>query len=152
MENSISAPRLHENRPLARLSLGPRLADKKSYEGHFPGPLHPLEWTVLSQAWTGHFTASLGNPASPRHPCPGPGAGSWAGTVDFLPNLAAGRHSLPISPLHAEVMLTARGLHQGRRGLSPQPPAGSFLRWMGSGLVPGHGPPLPGRVCSVCSP
>ena len=72
--------------------------------------------------------------------------------VDFLPNLAAGQHSLHISPLHAEGMLTARGLHQGRRGLSPQLPTGSLLRWLGSGSVPGPGPPLPGRVCSVRSP
>lgn len=63
------------------LSLGPRLADKKSYEGHFPGPLHPLSGLFFHKHGLATSPRHWGTQLLPATPAPGPGAGSWAGTV-----------------------------------------------------------------------
>ena len=91
-----------------------------------------------------------GEPSS--SPPPPPRAWSWLTgrhCVDFLPHLAAGLHSLHVSPLHAEVMLTARGLHQGRRGLSLPGPRWQLAQMDGLRLGPRARPSPPRWVCSV---
>ena len=92
-----------------------------------------------------------GEPSS--SPPPLPQAWSWLTgrpCVDFLPHLAAGQHSLHVSPLHAEVALTARGLHQGRRGLSLPVPRWLLAQMDGLWLGPRTrlSPPRMGLQCA----
>lgn len=113
-------------------------------EGHSPGPLPPLRGTVLSQGWTGHFSAfHWGTQLLPHHPRPRPGAGSRAGPVLTSCHILQPASILCVSAHSMRRGADSQGPTRGGGACLSQRPAGRLLRWMGSGLVPGPGPPPP---------